>query len=80
MNEDQYSAFLAAIMPGVIHLVAEAEQVSEDEAAVRFYSSRLYEKLSDEHLKVWHYSPQTLCAIYMDSKENGRLTFPEEAC
>ena len=80
MNEDQYSAFLAAIMPDVIHLVAEAEQVSEDEAAVRFYSSRLYEKLSDEHLTVWHYSPQTLCAIYLDSKETGRLTFPEEAC
>ena len=80
MNEDQYSAFLAAIMPDVIHLVAEAEQVPEDEAAVRFYSSRLYEKLSDERLKIWHYSPQTLCAIYIESKKTGQLMFPEEAC
>ena len=80
MSESQYSAFLAVMLPSIVHLVAEADGVSEDEATTRFYKSRLFEKLADEKLKLWHYSPETLCELYVEERTTGKLVFPEEAC
>jgi len=80
MNEDQYSAFLAAIVPDIVGLVAQRQKLDEPEAARRFYSSRLYEKLANERLKLWHYSPETLYSLYAEETDSGSLTFPEEAC
>lgn len=79
MNEQQYGAFMAVFLPFVIHLVALADGVSENEATSRFFSSRLFEKLADEKLKLWHYSPATLCELYRQERESGKITFPEEA-
>lgn len=79
MNEDQYSAFLAAIVPDIVGLVVRRLGLDEAEAARRFYSSRVYEKLSEERLKLWHYSAETLFALYAEECEKGTLTFPEEA-
>lgn len=80
MNERQYGAFLAVLLPSVVHCVAVADGVSENEATSRLFSSQLFEKLSDEKLKLWHYSPATLCEIYRAERETGKLIFPEEAC
>jgi hypothetical protein len=80
MNEEQFSAFLGTIVPGVVGLVAGHYGLGEAEAADRFYSSRLYADLSDEHLKVWHYGPQTLFDLYRQEVETGRIEYPEEAC
>jgi len=79
MNDDQYSAFLAVIVPDVVGLVATRRGLDEAEAARQFYSSRLYAKLSDEKLKLWHYSAETLYALYAEECDLGTLTFPEEA-
>lgn len=80
MNEEQFGAFMAVFLPSVIHCVAVADGVSENEATSRFFSSEIFEKLSDERLKLWHYSPATLCELYRQERESGRLVFPEEAC
>ncbi len=79
MNERQYGAFLAVFLPSVVQCVAEADGISENEATSRFFRSGLFEKLTDEKLKLWHYSPQTLCELYRQERERGRITFPEEA-
>ena len=79
MNEDQYSSFLAVLVPDVVGLVAIRHHIDEPEAARRFYSSRLYAKLADERLKLWHYSAETLFDLYDEECEKGTLTFPEEA-
>ena len=79
MNKRQYGAFLAVFLPSVVQCVAEADGVSENEATARFFRSSLFEKLTDEKLKLWHYSPQTLCKLYQQEREIGRITFPEEA-
>ena len=80
MNDDQYSAFLATIVPDVVGLVAVRQGLDEPEAARRFYTSMLYEKLADEKLKIWHYSAETLYALFAEEMDRGSLTFPEEAC
>ena len=80
MNEDQYSAFLAVLVPDVVGLVVRRQGLDEPEATRRFYSSELYAKLADEKLKLWHYSSETLYALYDEECRNGKIVFPEEAC
>jgi len=80
MNDDQYSAFLAVLVPEVIGLIVRRHDIGEVEATRRFYSSELYARLSDEKLKLWHYSSETLYALYDEEVKSGRITFPEEAC
>ena len=80
MNEDQYSAFLAVLVPDVVGLVARRQGLDEPEATRRFYSSGLYAKLADEKLKLWHYSAETLYALYDEECRSGKIVFPEEAC
>ena len=70
---------LNQVVSSDVQCVAEADGISENEATSRFFRSELFEKLTDEKLKLWHYSPQTLCELYRQERERGRITFPEEA-
>lgn len=79
MNEDQFSAMLAIIVPPIIDLITKNSNVSDDIAISRFYQSRLYQELSDENSKLWHYSPLTLYTMYQDELLTGSYDYPEEA-
>ena len=79
MNEDQFSAMLAIIVPSIIDLITKNSNVSDDIAISRFYQSRLYQELSDENSKLWHYSPLTLYTMYQDELLTGSYDYPEEA-
>ncbi len=79
MNEDQFSAMLAIIVPPIIDLITQNSNVSDDIAISRFYQSRLYQELSDESSKLWHYSPLTLYTMYQDELLTGSYDYPEEA-
>ena len=48
-------------------------------AISRFYQSKLYQELSDEKSKLWHYSPMTLYTMYQDELLTGSYDYPEEA-
>jgi hypothetical protein len=79
MNEDQFSAMLAVIVPPIIEQIVKNGNVDEAGAICRFYQSRLYQKLSDEESKLWHYSPMTLYTMYQDELLTGSYRYPEEA-
>ena len=79
MNEDQFSAFLALIVPSVIEYIVKNSNLDEKTAVSRFYQSRLYQELSDEQSKLWHYSPLTLYTMYQDELLTGSYDYPEEA-
>lgn len=55
MNEDQFSAMLAVIVPPIIEQITKNSNVDVDKAIAGFYRSRLYQELSDEKSKLWHY-------------------------
>ena len=79
MNEGKFSAILSVIVPPVVGLIASRMGVPEAEATESFYRSKVYEKLSDETSKLWHYSAETLFAMY-DAEAAGReIEYPEEA-
>ena len=79
MNEDQFSSLLALITPPVIDLIVRNSNLDAYSALVLFYKSRLYEELSDESSKLWHYGPMTLYTMYQDEVLTGQYDYPEEA-
>lgn len=79
MDENQFSAFLGVMIPEIIRLIVDVDGLSETEAIDRFYSSEISARLADEHLKLWHFSPQTLFSLYRQEQETGRIVYPEEA-
>lgn len=78
MNENQFSAMLAIIVPPIIALILNNSNLGEDKAISLFYRSKLYRELSDEKSKLWHYSPMTLYTMYQDELLTGSYDYPEE--
>ena len=66
MNENQFNAMLAIIVPHIIELIIKNSNLDTDKAISLFYKSKLYQELSDEKSKLWHYSPMTLYTMYQD--------------
>lgn len=79
MSEGKFSALLSVIVPPVVELIAERKGISETAATDSFYRSTVYARLSDETSKLWHYSAETLYAMYDDEVSGRAIAFPEEA-
>lgn len=78
MNEDQFSAMLAVIVPPIIEYILKNCNVDDEKVILGFYRSRLYQELSDEKSKLWHYSALTLYTMYQDELLTGTYDYPEE--
>lgn len=79
MNEDQFSAMLTVIVPPIIEYILKNSNVDDEKVILGFYRSRLYQELSDEKSKLWHYSALTLYTMYQDELLTGTYDYPEEA-
>lgn len=79
MNEDQFSAMLAVIVPPIIEYILKNSNVDDEKVILGFYRSKLYQELSDEKSKLWHYSALTLYTMYQDELLTGSYDYPEEA-
>jgi hypothetical protein len=53
--------------------------IDETDAISCFYQSRLYQELSDEESKLWHYGLMTLYTMYQDELLTGSYGYSEEA-
>ena len=79
MNEGQFSAMLTMIVPPIIDQITKNSNVDDDKIISCFYQSKLYQELSDEKSKLWHYSAMTLYTMYQDELLTGSYDYPEEA-
>lgn len=79
MNENQFSALLAVIVPQIIEHIIKNSNLTEAQAVSCFYKSKLYNELSHEESKLWHYSPLLLYTLYQDELLTGSYDYPEEA-
>ena len=79
MNENQFSAMLALIVPPIIEQITKNSNVDENRIIHLFYKSKLYKELSDEKSKLWHYGAVTLYTMYQDELLTGSYSYPEEA-
>ena len=71
MNEEQFSAMLTMIVPPIINQITKNSNVDDDKAISHFYQSKLYQELSDEKSKLWHYSAMMLYTMYQDELLRG---------
>ena len=79
MNEEQFSAMLTMVVPPIINQITKNSNVDDDKAISHFYQSKLYQELSDEKSKLWHYSAMMLYTMYQDELLTGSYDYPEEA-
>ena len=80
MSEKQYIAFLGIlVLPPLVGEISRRLEIPEEAAIERLYHSELYEKLADERLKLWHYSPVMLGEMFVEAERTGVIPYPEEA-
>lgn len=79
MDIKEFESLLSVcIIPAVIKIIMEKEDIDDISAIDSFYKSKTYEFLSIEDSKVWHYSPLCLYTIWKSEKETGEPDWPEE--
>ncbi len=78
MDEKFNSVLSIALIPQTVALIAERDELDDISAMNEFYQSKVYDLLSKEETKMWHYSPLTVYMMYKHEKETGEVVFPEE--
>lgn len=78
MDEKFNSILSIALIPQTVALIAENCGFDDITAINEFYQSKVYDLLSDEKTKMWHYSPMTVYTMWKNEKETGKVIFPEE--
>lgn len=79
MSEKGIKGMLELIVPRLLRMIMEKQSLTEKEALTQLYASELYRQLEREETKLWHLSISTLYEMWLEEKENGRITYPEEA-
>jgi len=79
MTDRQYSTTLSLlVLPPLVAQIAERMGLDESEATEKLYHSSFYDKLADERLKLWHYSPVMLADMFVEAERTGTIPYPEE--
>ena len=79
MSEKGIKGMLELIVPRLLRMIMEKQSLTEKEALTRLYASELYRQLEREETKLWHLSIPTLYEMWLEEKESGHITYPEEA-
>lgn len=79
MSEVSIKAMLELIVPRLVKKIIETQNITEKEALTAVYASELYRQLEREETKLWHLSVPTLFDLWLEEKETGSITYPEEA-
>ena len=78
MSEKGIKGMLELIVPRLLRMIMEKQSLTEKEALTRLYASELYRQLEREETKLWHLSIPTLYEMWLEDKESGHITYPEE--
>lgn len=78
MDKKFDSILSIALIPQTIALIVEKDGIDDITAINEFYQSKVYDLLSKEETKMWHYSPMTVYMMWKREKETGEIVFPEE--
>lgn len=79
MGEKDIKGMLELIVPHLLRIMMEKQSLTEKEALAQLYASELYRQLEREETKLWHLSVPTLYDMWLEEKERGHITYPEEA-
>lgn len=77
MGQEQFIAMMPYISTDLISLISKKQNISEEEAIKKLYSSKLYAILENEETKVWQYSTQMLYLLFEQEQKTGTIRFPD---
>ena len=77
MGHEQFVAMMPYISTDLVSLISEKQNISEEAAIIKLYSSKLYAALEKEETKVWQYSTQMLYSLLEQEEKNGDIQFPD---
>lgn len=78
MSEKGIKGMLELIVPRLLRMIMEKQSLTEEEALTQLYASELYRQLEREETNLWHLSLPTLYEMWLEEKEHGHITYPEE--
>lgn len=77
MSRERFVAILPFICTDLAGMIAENENISENDAIIKLYDSKLYALLEQENTKVWQYSTKMLFSLFEQEEKTGRIEFPD---
>lgn len=77
MGQEQFIAIMPYIITDLVSLIVEKQNISEEVAIKKLYSSKLYAALEKEETKVWQYSTQMLYSLFEQEEKNENIQFPD---
>ena len=77
MKNESFEALLPFICTDLVAMIAEKQNIAAEEAIMKLYSSKLYQYLEDETMKVWQYSTPMLYSLFEQEMTRGKISFPD---
>ena len=77
MGQEQFAAIIPYISADLAEMIAKKQNISNEEAISKLYSSKLYASLENEETKVWHYSTMMLYSLFEQEEKTGTIQFPD---
>ena len=77
MGQEQFNAMIPVISADIAKMIAQRRNISEKEAIVLLYVSKLYAVLEKEDTKLWHYSTPMLYSILEQEWDSGTIRYPD---
>lgn len=77
MSTEQFIALMPYITDDLAAMIVKKQNLSEEEAVLKLYGSKLYELLEKEDTKVWQYSTEMLYSLFEKEQNTGLLSFPD---
>ena len=77
MTKENFEALIPYISSDLVSMIATKQNITNEEAIVKLYSSKLYEALEVEETKVWQYSTHLLYSLFEQEELTGVIEFPD---
>lgn len=77
MGHEQFAAMMPYISADLVAMIANKQNITNEEAITKLYASKLYEALENEETKVWQYSTQMLYSLFEQEEKTGTIQFPD---
>ena len=77
MGQEQFNAILPIICADLVYKISVKQNISEEEAINKLYSSKFYTVLEKEDTKVWQYSTDMLFSLFEQDETTGRIIYPD---
>jgi hypothetical protein len=77
MEKSKFDAVFPIICSALVEKIVDELSLSDKDGVTTLYSSYLYEMLEQEETKVWQYSTEKLLELFLEERNNGKITFPQ---